>query len=116
MNVIPSNWVDGCPYLKNLAEHHHNETLSLDSLDFVLTCLQDKLSNPSRVEVEKLLAWAANLQQPLQLSHEQCIDWLYMSDYLLMDEAYKIILNKLSTFHLPQMVYECTKKNHDLDK
>jgi hypothetical protein len=116
MNVIPANWVDGCPYLKNLAEHHHNEILSFDCLDFVLNCLKDKLHDPSRSEIEKLLAWASDTQQPLRLDHQQCVDWLYISDYLLMDAAYKIILNKLSVFHLPQMVFEYAKKNQCLEK
>lgn len=116
MDIIPADWVNACPYLKNLAEHHHNETLPLNCLDFVLDGLQDKLSNRSRSELEKLLSWATNTQRPLHLGHEQCIDWLYISDYLLMEDAYKVILNKLSTFHLPQMVYETAKQNHDLDK
>lgn len=106
MDIIPSDWVNGCPYLKNLAEHHHNETLTFSALDFVVDCLKDKLHNPARKEIELLLNWAVDTTQPLSLSHDQCIDWLYISDYLLMDTAYKAILKKLSMFHLPQLVFE----------
>lgn len=105
---VPKDWIEVCPYLKNLAEHHCNEALTMDALHFVAEALKDKLIQTDTDGISRFLCWSLDTSRSPNLTHEQCIDWMHLADYLLMEPAYRVLVDRLTRIHLPQMIFSLT--------
>ena len=102
--TVPNEWIVICPYLQNLKEFHCGN-LPFESIEYVTTCLNSKLSNTGVNSVHRFFTWALAPTALCGRTPNELLDWMYISDYLLMENEYSILLKQFSQVSLPQLIH-----------
>ncbi len=106
---IPNEWIQHSVYLRNLRETFLENRITFSIFNDVIDLLQSELQTKSADTINQLFKWTLSPNRKGLLKtfkdDDMIIDWLTLSDYLIMEAERHIIQNHIANTVLPRLVY-----------